>query len=85
MPMERMLPIYFMQQWFNLSDPASRTRYMTPSRCAGSHRSSFWTMRCRTSRQPCAFATGLSSTISTEQIFGLVRALCGYNKATLVG
>src|ERR1700694_5866210 len=31
--LEKMLRIYFLQQWFNLSDPQGQTRSTTASRC----------------------------------------------------
>jgi hypothetical protein len=62
MPMERMLRIYFMQQWFNLSDPAMEDSPYARSRCAASRRSSCRTIRCPMSRRSCAFATCSSST-----------------------
>ena len=34
LPLERMLRIYFMQNWLNLLDPGPRMPYTTPSRCA---------------------------------------------------
>jgi len=34
--LEKMLRIYFVQQWFNLSDPRRKIPSMTASRCAGS-------------------------------------------------
>jgi len=40
MPMERMLRIYFMQQWFNLPDPAMEDALYDSSRCAASQGSS---------------------------------------------
>lgn len=33
MPMERMLRIYFMQQWFNLSDPAMEDSLYDSAQC----------------------------------------------------
>ena len=36
LPLERMLRIYCLQQWYDLSDPGAEERSMTRSRCAGS-------------------------------------------------
>ena len=63
MPMERMLRIYFMQQWFNLSDPAMEDTLVRlgvdAPLCRGS---SWWRMRSRMRRRSCASATCWSST-----------------------
>src|SRR5215468_805998 len=45
--LEQMLRIYFLQQWFNLADPAWKKRYMTRPHC-GSSRGLIWGQsRCR--------------------------------------
>ena len=45
--LEKMLRIYFLQQWFNLSDPQARTRSTTASRCGGLPAWNSATTRCR--------------------------------------
>src|SRR5215204_2051948 len=39
--LEKMLRIYFLQQWFNLSDPGWKMRFMTSNRCAVSSASNW--------------------------------------------
>src|ERR1700716_3995814 len=52
--LETMLRIYFLQQWFNLSD-RPKMRSTTASRCGVSRGWSWATMRCRTRVRFCAF------------------------------
>ena len=61
LPLERMLRIYFMQQWFNLSDPGAEDSSTIRSRCVASPGSSSPRIRCRTRRRSCAFVTCSSS------------------------
>lgn len=59
--LEKMLRIYFLQQWFNpIRRP--RTPSTTASRCAGSPGSNSATMSFPTRRRFCAFVTCLRST-----------------------
>ena len=46
MPLERMLRIYFMQQWFNLSDPAMEEALYDWCATAVCTRTRCWFMRC---------------------------------------
>ena len=54
--LEEMLRIYYLQQWFDLSDPQQRTRSMTLSRCGGSQEWSWGRMTYPTSRRFCGSA-----------------------------
>src|SRR3984957_20689085 len=45
---ERMLRIYFLQQWFNLSDPGWKKRSMIRRRCGDLWTSIWGESRCRT-------------------------------------
>src|SRR5271169_6660045 len=53
--LEKMLRIYFLQQWFNLSDPQAEDAIYDASRCVGLHESSWATRWCRTRARFCAF------------------------------
>src|SRR5216684_3690636 len=55
--LEKMLRIYFLQQWFNLSDPQAKMRSTTASRCGVSRGLSWATRWCRTRVRFCASAT----------------------------
>lgn len=46
--LERMLRMYFVQHWFNLSDEACETRCRTARRCAASWASTWGVSGCRT-------------------------------------
>ena len=60
---ERMLRIYFLQQWFNLSDPAvEEALYNSPAMRASSA-STWGASRCRTRRRCAASAICWRSTI----------------------
>lgn len=61
-PMERMLRIYFMQQWFNLSDPVMEDELTTASRCAGLRASTWEPMWCTTRARFCVSAICSRST-----------------------
>ena len=55
--MEKMLRIYFLQQWFNLSDPQRKMRFTIANRCGVSRGWSWATRWCRMRARFCAFAT----------------------------
>jgi IS5 family transposase len=60
--LEKMLRIYFLQQWFNLSDPqAEDAIYDSEGRCGALHGSSWARRWCRPRPRFCAFATCWSS------------------------
>jgi Transposase domain (DUF772) len=60
---ERMLRIYFLQQWFNLSDPAWKRRSTIRWQCAISSASISATSRCLTKPRCAASATCWKRTI----------------------
>jgi hypothetical protein len=60
---ERMLRIYFLQHWFNLSDPAVEEALTIRRRCGGLLASTLAASRCRMRRRCAASATCSRSTI----------------------
>ncbi len=68
--LERMLRIYFLQQWFNLSDPAVEEALYDWRRCAASSAST-WVASPLRMRPPCASSViGSSGTASARSFFG---------------
>ncbi len=59
--LEKMLRIYFLQQWFNLSDPQAEDAIYDSESIGGLHGSSWATRWCRTRARFCAFAICWSS------------------------
>jgi hypothetical protein len=57
MPLERMVRIYFMQQWFNLSDPQAEDALYASSRCAALPASSWPKTPFPTKRPSFTFVT----------------------------
>src|SRR5436190_16749507 len=62
---ERMLRIYFLEHWFNLSDPAVRRRSTIHWRCGVLSASTLVASRCRT-RPRCAASVVCSSVVSAQ-------------------
>ena len=60
---ERMLRIYFLQQWFNLSDPAWKRRFTIRRQCGALSTSISAASRCPTRRRCAAFGTCSRRTI----------------------
>ncbi len=57
MGLARMLRIYFLQHWFNLSDPAVEERSTIRGPCASSSALTWAPTPCRTKRPSCGSAT----------------------------
>ena len=73
--LEKMLRIYFLQQWFNLPIRRRRMRSTTARRCDDSPASSSGTMWCPTRRRSCASATCWSGTGCPRHASRLVNEL----------